>query len=321
MAELNIPSDPRVLVGTKDCEDAAVLTFPSGRALVQTLDFFTPIVNDPYRFGQIAAANALSDVYAMGGEPYCAMNIVCFPIKQVPKAVLASILKGGMDKISEAGAMLVGGHSLEDDEIKYGLSVSGTVDPGRVASNRGLRAGDILVLTKPLGTGILATAIKGAWDGAEKMEEDLYRWAARLNAVGSEAIRKFDIIGATDVTGFGLGGHLLEMARASDVSVRIDAHAVPVLESVLELAAMGLVPGGSFANKAFCRHSVVVHDGVEPVLPDLIFDAQTSGGLILSVPPDRLKDLLDFLEARGELGSTIGSVLDSGESQTLHIVP
>jgi len=321
MAELNIPGDPRVLVGTKDCEDAAVLTFPPGRALVQTLDFFTPIVDDPYRFGQIAAANALSDVYAMGGEPYCAMNIVCFPIKQVPKTVLAAILKGGMDKISEAGAMLVGGHSLEDEEIKYGLSVTGTIDPDRVASNRGLRPGDTLVLTKPLGTGILATAIKGEWDGAEAMEEEVYQWAARLNATAGEAIRKFGIIGATDVTGFGLGGHLLEMAQASKVAVRVEAGVVPIMNSVLELASMGLIPSGTFANRSFCSHSVVVHPDVEQVRVDLIFDAQTSGGMILSVPSERLEDVCDFLGARGEQASIIGSVLNADETHALHIVP
>ena len=320
MAELNIPDDPRVLVGIRDCEDAAVLTFPAGKALVQTLDFFTPIVDDPYRFGQIAAANALSDVYAMGGEPYCAMNIVCFPIKQVPKSVLTAILKGGMDKIREAGALLVGGHSIEDEEIKYGLSVSGTVDPGKVASNRGLRPGDRLVLTKPLGTGILATAIKGRWDGYEEMEEELYTWAARLNAAGGEAIQKFGLTGATDVTGFGLGGHLLEMAQASRVSVRIEAQSVPVMSTVLELASIGLVPGGTFANRSFCNHTTRVHSDVDPVLVDLIFDAQTSGGMILSVPAELLQNLLEFLAGRGEHASVIGSVLSQDE-HFLHIVP
>jgi selenide,water dikinase len=310
MAELNIPLDDRLLVGVRDSEDAAVVTFPPGRALVQTVDFFTPIVDDPYQFGQIAAANALSDVYAMGGEPYSAMNIVCFPIKTVPKEILGRILKGGLDKVLESGAMLVGGHSLEDDEIKYGLSVSGTVDPEKVASNKGLRPGDRLVLTKPLGTGILATAIKGRWEGADVMEQELSGWAARLNAAGGEAIRRFDITGATDVTGFGLGGHLLEMARASRCAVRIDAGAVPVMNSVLELASMGLIPAGSFANKSFCRHTVVIHPDVEEVRVDLIFDAQTSGGMVLSVAPHELSDVLDFLRERGEQAAVFGTVLD-----------
>jgi selenide,water dikinase len=322
MAELNIPLDDRVLVGTRDSEDAAVVTFPPGRALVQTVDFFTPIVDDPYRFGQIAAANALSDVYAMGGEPYTAMNIVCFPIKTVPRDVLSRILAGGLDKVREAGAMLVGGHSLEDEEIKYGLSVSGTIEPGNIASNKGLRPGDRLVLTKPLGTGILATAIKGRWEGVEAMERELCHWAARLNAAGGEAIRRFDITGATDVTGFGLGGHILEMAAASGCAVRIEAGAVPVMETVIELASMGLIPAGSFANKTFCRHTVDVHPEVDPIRVDLIFDAQTSGGMVLSVVPDELEAVLEFLRERGELAEVIGTVFDAGAvTERLQIVP
>lgn len=176
-------SDPRLLTGPQDYEDAAIVKFPAGKALVQTLDFFTPVVNDPYGFGQIAAANAMSDVYAMGGEPYCAMNIVCFPIRKMPKEYMREILRGGLDKVREAGAFIAGGHSVEDDELKYGLSVTGLIDPDGFASNRGLAPGDALLLTKPIGTGVLATALKGDIGDPEAIEERLVTWADRKSVV------------------------------------------------------------------------------------------------------------------------------------------
>ncbi|OBQ57598.1 selenide, water dikinase [Halodesulfovibrio spirochaetisodalis] len=309
-----------MLVGTADNEDAAVLSFPSGKAIVQTLDFFTPIVNDPYRFGQIAAANSLSDVYAMGGTPWCAMNIVCFPVKSMPKDMLSEIIRGGYDKIVEAGAVLAGGHSVEDAEIKYGLSVTGYVDADAYTSNAGLQKGDKLILTKPVGTGVLATAVKAKWNGAEEMEELLYTWAARLNNVGGELIRHMGLKAATDVTGFGLGGHLLEMAQASKAKVAIDSAAVPVLDKALELAGMGLVPEGSHANRLHCKNATEVAAGVDSLRVDLIFDAQTSGGLVLAVPEARVEEAVTFLEERGELATVIGEVLESGtECGMLHI--
>ncbi|EPR42649.1 selenide, water dikinase [Desulfovibrio sp. X2] len=307
------PLDARILVGTSGNEDAAIIAFPGGKALVQTLDFFTPIVDDPYSFGQIAAANALSDVYAMGGEPLSAMNIVCFPIKTLPHDVLADILRGGRDKILEAGAVLAGGHSVEDDEIKYGLSVSGIIDPERVATNKGLRPGDRLVLTKPLGTGILATGLKARWSGSARFEELLVRWAAHLNAAGGRVIRELGLKAATDVTGFGLGGHLLEMAHASGVAVRLFVREVPMLEEALELAAMGLVPMGSHANRSFCSTAVRVEQGIEPVRADLVFDAQTSGGLVLAVPEELLPRALSMLGEAGEMAAVIGQVLPTDD--------
>lgn len=287
---------------------------------MQTLDFFTPIVNDPYRFGQIAAANSLSDIYAMGAEPLCAMNIVCFPAKRMDKAILREILRGGLDKVREAGAVLAGGHSVEDDEIKYGLSVSGFVDEGRFATNGGLRPGDMLVLTKPLGTGILATAVKARWDGHERLEEILFTWAGRLNRAAGGIIRDLGLRGATDVTGFGLGGHLLEMANSSGCRVEITASAVPVLPDALELAAMGLVPEGSHANRAFCGHAVSVAQGVDPVRLDCIFDAQTSGGMLLAVPEALLEQARAMLTAQGEPADVIGRVLAECEGPRLQIV-
>jgi selenide,water dikinase len=305
---LNFESDERILAGMGNSEDAAIVRFPDGKALVQTLDFFTPIVNDPFRFGQIAAANSLSDVYAMGGVPYVAMNIVCFPIATMDVSILREILRGGLLKVQEAGAMLVGGHSVQDKEIKYGLSVSGFVDPDRYATNAGLRPGDVLILTKPIGTGVLATAIKGNWEGCEGFEEDVYRWASRLNRVPGEAVARFRLKAATDITGFGLGGHALEMATASDCSISIEVSSVPIMDHALDLARVGLLPLGSHANKHFCHKTVEASSALDPVLLDLMYDAQTSGGMLLGVPPEQLCDVRAWLRDGGEMAAEIGVV-------------
>jgi selenide, water dikinase len=282
-------------------------------ALVQTVDFFTPIVNDPFLFGQIAAANALSDVYAMGGTPLSAMNIVTFPIKTMDKNVLRRILKGGLEKIREAGVLLAGGHSVEDDVIKYGLSVSGYVDPLGFSTNGGLNPGDILLLTKPLGTGVMATAIKAEWQGSDKLEAELGRWAGRLNSRGGEAIRKFGLKGSTDVTGFGLAGHLLEMARASKTDIELWSGKVPILDSALELAGMGMLPAGSFANKHFCSTTVSIDPDLDTILVDLLFDTQTSGGLLLGVPERLVDSVGAFLLQGGDLAAPVGRVLSRGQ--------
>ncbi|EPR34739.1 selenide, water dikinase [Alkalidesulfovibrio alkalitolerans DSM 16529] len=300
-------------MGVAGNEDACVLSFPGGKALVQTVDFFTPIVDDAYAFGQIAAANALSDVYAMGGEPLCAMNIVCFPIKKMPRAILTDILRGGRDKVLEAGAVPAGGHSVEDDETKYGLAVSGVVDPDRVATNKGLLPGDRLILTKPLGTGVLSTALKAKWQGFERFEELLIAWASRLNATGGRVIRELGLRAATDVTGFGLGGHLLEMAHASNVSIALASADVPVIDEALDLAAMGLLPAGSHANRKFCASAVHVEPGVDGLRADLCFDAQTSGGLVLAVPEEKVPDALRMLAEAGEPAHVVGRVHAQGE--------
>ncbi|ACS78706.1 selenide, water dikinase [Maridesulfovibrio salexigens DSM 2638] len=300
--------DERLLTGLGGNEDSAIVSFPAGKALVQTVDFFTPVVNDPYWFGQIAAANSLSDVYAMGGEPWTAMNIVCYPMKEMGPEILREILKGGMDKIREAGAVLAGGHSVEDDEIKYGLSVTGMVDPDGFASNKGLREGDQLLLTKPLGTGVLATALKADWDGAERFEKDVYKWASRLNSAGGKVIRELGLIGATDITGFGLGGHVLEMADASGVAVELWLDKVPFMDDVVDLASMGMIPAGSFANRNYCSSQVQTAADADSIKTDLIFDAQTSGGLILAVPEDKLQQAKDMLLEAGDLADHVGQV-------------
>lgn len=308
-----MPKNPleagRVLAGTTDNEDAAIVSLPSGKALVQTLDFFTPVVNNPYLFGQIAAANALSDVYAMGGEPWTAMNILCFPIKELSQDILKAMLQGGADKIREAGAVLVGGHSVEDDTIKYGLSVTGLVDPASFARNSGLRVGDVLILTKPLGAGILATAVKAEWEGAKDFESEMGRWAAHLNKVGGWIIPALGIKAATDVTGFGLGGHLIEMARASEVAIEVDCKAVPLMMGAYDLAAVGLVPAGSHDNRAYFSCGTHVADGLDGLLVDIMFDAQTSGGLVLAVPEDLVETAVDMLETAGELAAVVGKVV------------
>ncbi len=301
--------DERLLTGLGGNEDSAIVSFPAGKALVQTLDFFTPVVNNPYWFGQIAAANSLSDVYAMGGEPWTVMNIVCYPMKKMGGEVLREILKGGMDKTREAGAVLAGGHSVEDDEIKYGLSVTGFVDPAGFASNKGLREGDQLLLTKPLGTGVLATALKADWDGAERFERDVYKWSSRLNSGGGRVIRELGLKGATDITGFGLGGHVLEMAEASGVAVELWLDKVPFMDDVIDLASMGLIPAGSFANRNFCSSQVETATGADSIKTDLVFDAQTSGGLILAVPAEKLQQAKDMLLEAGDLAEHVGQVV------------
>ncbi len=324
MSSLPVDGDAehgRILIGTRDNEDAAIVRFPVGKALVQTLDFFTPIVNDPYRFGQIAAANALSDVYAMGGEPWCAMNIVCFPIKQMPAAMLRAIIHGGYDKIREAGAVLAGGHSVEDAEIKYGLSVTGVIDPDGYTSNAALAQGDQLLLTKPLGTGVIATAIKANWEGCDALEDLLYEWAGRLNNRAGAVLRAMRLKAATDITGFGLGGHLLEMARASRCHARLSTSQIPFLPEALELADMGLIPAGSFANKAFFAPHVSTSAGVDDLRADLVFDAQTSGGLLLAVPGARLGEAMRRLEDAGELAAHVGEIAGSHACGHLELIP
>ncbi|GAB6038940.1 selenide, water dikinase [Fundidesulfovibrio butyratiphilus] len=308
MQGLEGPTDERLLTGRGDNEDAAILRFPPGKALVQTVDFFTPIVNDPYRFGQIAAANALSDVYAMGAVPLAAMNILCFPSKRLSADVLRAILEGGLSKISESGALLAGGHTVEDDELKYGLSVSGVADPEHFATNRGLVAGDFLLLTKPLGIGVLATAVKARMPDADEHERVIWETAARLNRVGGQIIAELKLRAATDITGFGLGGHLLEMSKASGLVIEIDTAALPLLPDALNLAAMGLVPAGSHANTRYFAPRTLCAPGLDPLRRDLVFDAQTSGGLILAVPEGLLSSARELLVAGGELANVVGRV-------------
>lgn len=296
-------------MGFETSDDAGVYRITSKIALIQTLDFFTPIVNDPYDFGRIAAANALSDVYAMGGKPLTALNIVCFPTKEMSKAILRSVLEGGIEVIHLAGALMVGGHSVEDPELKYGLSVTGTVHPARLLTNAGAKPGDLLVLTKPLGTGILAKALKGRkLDG--KTIHKVTELMATLNKAAAEAMTEVGVNACTDVTGFGLIGHALEMAAASKAGIRINAHEAPVIPEAMRFASIGLVPKGSRLNRNFCSPHVDIGGGVDPLFIDLLTDAQTSGGLLISVP-EKKADLLvrKLLERKTPAASVVGTVL------------
>jgi len=320
MAQLPRQRHPRLLVGFETCDDAGVYKLTEDTALIQTLDFFTPIVDDPYSFGQIAAANALSDIYAMGGKPLTAMNIVCFPIKEVSKDILKEILRGGLDKVQEAGAILVGGHSVDDPEIKYGLAVSGIVHPDKILTNAGAQIGDVLILTKPLGTGVIATAIKGNLASQEAIEK-LINIAASLNARPSEIMQGFDVHACTDVTGFGLGGHLLEMAMASKKEIEIWAKEVPVIPEAWKYASMGLIPAGSYANKHFCANLVDVNSSLSELTLDILFDAQTSGGLIIVLSEKDASNCLAKLRAEGiKEASIIGKVVNNHIKGKLRII-
>ena len=301
--------DGRLLAGGAYHEDAAVLRVPPGKALVQSVDVLAPLVNDPARFGAIAAANALSDIYAMGGEPWCALNIAFFPTGCLDLEILRAMAQGGQDTLRAAGALLAGGHTVDDAEIRFGFAVTGFVDADAVAVNDALRPGDILLLTKPLGTGVLATALKARWEGWEESEEELWRWCSRLNEGGARVIRELGLKAATDVTGFGLGGHLLEMARASGVSLRIELDSLPLLPRAAEYAQNGLIPAASHTNRSYCRPWTRMDARADETRATLLFDAQSSGGLVLAVPAGKLARAKELLAAQGEACWQIGAVL------------
>ena len=277
--------------------------------MIQTVDFFTPIVDDPYMFGQIAAANALSDIYAMGGVPKVALNIVCFPNCLDPE-ILGEILKGGADKVKEAGAVLVGGHSVQDDEPKYGLCVSGFVNPDKLFKNFGCKKGDVLVLTKQIGSGIVNTAVKAEMASKESVEETQMVMAS-LNKKGKEAAEGFPISACTDITGFGLLGHCAEMAEASEVTFEIHADNIALMEGAKEFAKMGLIPGGAYKNEEHFGHLIDCSE-VEEVYKDLLYDPQTLGGLLFSVPEEYLNEFLCRLDEKKleTKVSVIGRVLE-----------
>lgn len=282
---IDIPKDENVIAGIDSYEDAGVYRINDDVCIVQTIDFFTPIVNDPYHFGQIAAANALSDIYAMGAVPRTALNIVCFPTKRFDMSVLKEILRGGIDKVRESRASLLGGHSVEDEEVKYGLSVTGFVHPDRIVFNEGARPGDLLILTKPLGTGVLATGARGN-RLPRQGEERLIRKMAELNDRAAQAMLFAGPSAATDVTGFGLAGHLKEMIKES-IGVEIFAGKLPFFPEAPELIESGFMPGGLYNNRDFYNpHVIMEHSGFAC---DLIFDPQSSGGLLIALPEERLQ--------------------------------
>ena len=286
-------SHEKLIVCLETSDDAAVFKVSYDKAIILTLDFFTPVVDDPYTFGKIAAANSLSDIYAMGGEPTVAMNIVCFPQCE-DMAILREILRGGSDKVTESGAILVGGHTVDDMEPKYGLSVTGEVHPDKVRANSHVEVGDVLILTKPIGTGILNTAIKGEIADEQDYEEAVLVMEY-LNKYPADALKKIDVNGVTDVTGFGLLGHVLEMAKGSGCTIEIDGESVPMLRNAREYANMGIIPAGMYKNLDYISPDVSVCEGVKQDILDVLYDPQTSGGLLISVPQQRASELIEEL--------------------------
>lgn len=310
MGKLPKFSDPMLLVGTETSDDAAVYKINDDLAMIQTVDFFTPVVDDPYLFGQIAAANAFSDVYAMGGEPKVALNLAAFP-DCLDIEILGEILKGGADKVIEAGAVLAGGHTISDNEPKYGLCVSGFVDPKLMWKNYGAEAGDVLILTKPLGTGILSTAIKGELASEDEIEAAVKNMTY-LNRYARDIAAGFSIHSCTDITGFGIAGHAMEMAKGSEKTLILDTGSLPVLKGVQAYTEMGLIPAGAYRNREYLEEDVESRiSGTWQ--EDLIYDPQTSGGLLIAVSEEEAPELLKRLNTLELPSAMIGKVTEKQE--------
>lgn len=298
--------DKNLIVGIETSDDAAVYKLNDDSAIIQTLDFFTPVVDDPYTFGQIAAANSLSDIYAMGGKPIVALNIVCFPMC-LSLDVLAEILRGGADKVLEAGAVVVGGHTVDDNEPKYGLSVTGVVHPDKVLKNFGSKPSEIVILTKPLGTGIINTAIKGGISSKNAYEKAV-QVMSTLNKYAAEVITNYDISACTDITGFGFLGHSYEMASASNVTLKFYKDKIPYIVEAKEYAEMGLIPAGTYNNKAYLEGKCQL-ENVPEWLEDILFDPQTSGGLLFTCSIKDGEDIITKLKNLNIESEIIGEVL------------
>ena len=317
LAKLKQPPNAKVLVGFDKADDAGVYLLTPDIAIVQTVDFFTPVVDDPFTFGQVAATNALSDVYAMGGTPISALAMVCFPETQ-DVAILERIMAGGLSKMIEAGCSVVGGHSIRDAEIKFGYAVTGIVNPRRVLANAGAKAGDALVFTKALGTGVISTAVKRGVAQAE-WTDAAARSMTTLNKLACEICLKHDVHAMTDVTGFGMIGHAREMALASDVGLQIAASSVPLLPGARECVAADLIPGGLRNNRDFASSCVAVAPGVPQDLLALLYDPQTAGGLLISIGADEADALVTDLRAAGINAARIGAVVQRTHP-VIHVV-
>ena len=304
---LQVHSDPNLLVGFDKSDDASVYKVSEDLALVQTVDFFPPIADDPYLFGQIAATNALSDVYAMGGEPKLALNLLCVP-EDMPKEAVHQLLKGGYDKVYEAGAIITGGHSILDPEPKYGLAVTGFVHPGKVLTNSGAKPGDVLLLTKPIGIGVLTTAAKAdlASEGSMALAHKLM---TTLNKSARDAMVKYNVHACTDVTGFGLLGHAFEMAQGSDVAITLDVDAIDLIPEALELARLGILPAGMYRNRRFAEAGVE-EGSTELAKQDLLYDPQTAGGLLMAVAPEDADALFEEMKSAVPSAQRIGTVAE-----------
>ena len=307
LEDIKVHQDPNLLVGFDKSDDASVYKISDDLALVQTVDFFPPIADDPYVFGQIAATNALSDVYAMGGEPKLCLNIMAVP-KDMPKESVHRLLKGGYDKVYEAGALITGGHSILDDEPKYGLAVTGFVHPDKILTNAGAKAGDVLLFTKPLGIGVLTTAAKADMVSPESMDLAL-RMMTTLNKSARDVMVQYDVHACTDVTGFGMLGHLFEMAQGSDVEITLHVEDMDLIEESLELARMGILPEGMYRNRTFAEHAVDPGE-TELAKQDLLYDPQTAGGLVMAVDPADADALLEALKPVVPSAQRIGKVAE-----------
>ena len=311
LANIEVYSDPNVLVGYQTADDAGVYRLDAENALVQTVDFFTPIVDDPYTYGAIAATNALSDVYAMGGIPRLALSLVGFPKDTLDEAILHEILSGGSEKMKQARVAVVGGHSVQDKELKFGYCVTGFVNPDRMYTNSGAQSGDVLILTKPLGTGIVTTGIKAARTPSS-LEQEAIEWMLKSSAPVVDLLRGHPVHAVTDITGYGLIGHAFELARGSGVTLALQAEKVPVMAGLEELAEGGLLPQGIESNRRYVGEAIS-WNGVSEVRQWILLDPQTSGGLLISLPEEDAKQLSKGLEAEGFSGRLIGRVRPLGQ--------
>jgi len=320
LRDLPPSNDPRLLVGINTADDAGVFQISDDLALIQTVDFFTPVLDDPYTFGQVAAANSLSDVYAMGGTPLTVLNVVGWPKGVFPLWVLTEILRGGQDKVTEAGAVVAGGHTCVDRELKFGLSVTGTIHPKKIYTNAAARVGDKLILTKPLGMGVISTAIK-LGKASDALAVKIGKIMATLNKKPSEIMQHYRVHACTDVTGFGLLGHLYEMMKGSGVSARLSYSQIPILEEAFQYAGGETVPGGTKSNQKFLEAFVALSPKISPEQATLIFDAQTSGGLILSTQPEDAAALLQELHREGVTDARLIGEVVPGEAGRISVEP
>jgi selenide,water dikinase len=306
---LHVPHNPRVLVGFETADDAGVYLVHEDLALVQTVDFFTPIVDDPYDYGRISALNSLNDVWAMAGIPITAMAVTCFPKKGVDFKILADIMRGGLDVLTQNDVALLGGHSVDNAQIMFGYSVTGTIDPKKIATNRGARPGDALILTKPIGTGVISTGIKFAKAGPETVEASLRAMLLAGNRAAA-TMRKFGVTAATDVTGFALMGHAWELALGSQVTIEIDSAKVPLIHGALELASQGLLTSGDKTNRNYVGDDVRISSDVDKDLTSLLFDPQTAGGMLISISADKAESILSDLQETYRDTRIIGRVIE-----------
>ena len=311
LKDFQFPTHPDLLVGTENRDDAGVYRLNQDTAIIQTLDFFTPMVDDPFVFGQIAAVNAINDVYAMGGIPLLTMNIVAFPQCE-DLQILKQILAGGLSKIVEAGALLAGGHTVDDLEPKYGLAVTGLVHPDKITANKGARPGDLLFLSKPLGNGVIATAIKAEMASSGAYTEAI-GWMTTLNRTAAQIMSEIGVNAATDVTGFGLLGHLHEMASASGVNVQVFSREIEFMTDVLEYASMGLIPGGAYSNREYLGDKIQFEQDLDPVIRDLLCSPETAGGLLVAVDVTRADQLKNTWKENGIPAILVGQVTEPGK--------